>query len=149
MAQSNNRTLCCVQMCFCDTFHQSYGVFAAPTGAWCFRNPATGGRNINWELTSTQNNHSHLIMFAFIEALVFIHLCRLFWTAVPVSVLRLSMEAVKWRMESHWQCGPSRELLSRTTAQESCASRQTILMHLLPFCMFMVNAHHNTEIIML
>lgn len=80
--------------------------------------------------------------------LLFIHLCPLFWIAVPVSVLRLSMEAVKWRMGSHWQCGPSRELLSPTTAQESCASRQTILMHLLPFWMFMVNAHHNTEIML-
>lgn len=68
---------CCVQMCFCDTFHQSYGVFAAPTGAWYYCNPATGACNITWELTSTS---LHLFK------LLFIHLCPPFWIALSLSL---------------------------------------------------------------
>lgn len=61
------------------------------------------------------------------------------FSSVPASALRLSMEAVQWRVESRWLCGPSRELLSLTTEQESCARRQATPMHLLQFYTFMVN----------
>lgn len=134
--------------------------FAAPTGAPCFCNLSL--YKSLYSISSCARVFYLVSEFFYLKVETFSHLtqpstcyCWLYQqpqsaplpscvrylplSAVPASVLRLSMEAVQWRVESRWLCGPSRELLSLTTAQESCARRQATLMHLLQFYTFMVN----------